>query len=579
MTIQEITDIIKKQVETYKISSDNFVSAYNRELELTKEYNGRQILELLQNADDAQSDAILIKLDTNQKTLLVCNKGDKPFETDGIKSLMIANLSNKTKKEYIGNKGLGFRSILNWANEIKIESGGCKIVFSAAIAKNTFEKKLGLTDDQQKQIIQSRGLTDKVVPFPILGIPNAEKIAQNAIWTTIIEISYKEEFETDIKKQINKFRKEILLFLNHIQQITIQIDDFETIHECKKEPSNNYEIAVIDKRQWNIYTTENELPLEYQDKNKAEKQCYKVKIAFQDDPSNKDGKLYNYFPTQHTISLPCIIHGTFDLDSSRNHLNDTEVNKYILQKTIELLKTSSKYFTNNGINWNAYKFLTPKNINSDSDLIKEFYNEQIKERDKLTIFPCINNQYCKKGEFIFYSNDFNSFFQNDFPDIFPDLLIPIPDDASIESRTYDEKELVEKINQLSSGVRLTINLRAKPIKLLVDYAKGSSVKYGLLINEQNDVIQKETTAFTPSEARNFKIPDFVKIDFLNKELYSELLKQFEIKSPNEQDNQRELQRKTKNIVNILPYDKNNIANKIISETNTIIKTDEMQKIK
>ena len=57
MTTQEMQKIISKQLETYKISSNNFISAYNRELELTKEYNGKQILELLQNADDALSDA------------------------------------------------------------------------------------------------------------------------------------------------------------------------------------------------------------------------------------------------------------------------------------------------------------------------------------------------------------------------------------------------------------------------------------------------------------------------------------------------------------------------------------------
>ena len=72
----------------------------------------------------------MIRLDKNERTLSVYNKGDNPFGTDGIKSLIIANLSNKTKIEYIGNKGLGFRSILNGSDKITIMSGGCKIIFS-----------------------------------------------------------------------------------------------------------------------------------------------------------------------------------------------------------------------------------------------------------------------------------------------------------------------------------------------------------------------------------------------------------------------------------------------------------------
>jgi hypothetical protein len=575
MTTQEVQEIISKQLETYKISPDNFISAYNRELELTKEYNGRQILELLQNADDAQSDAVLIRLDKAEKILSICNKGDKPFETDGIKSLMIANLSNKTKIEYIGNKGLGFRSILNWSDKITIRSGGCEIIFSIEIAKSIFENELGLTIEQQKQIIRDRNLTDKVIPFPILAIPQLKEITENTEWTTIIEIKYREEYENDIKKQVNEFQKEVLLFLNHIQQIIIQLDDIETNFECKKKSYPDYETATIDTKQWIVYSIENKLPDEHQDKNKAEKQRYKIKVAFQESLSNEDSKLYNYFPTQHQVSLPCIINATFDLDSSRKHLNNIKQNEYILQQTIELLKSMSEHFTKTHVDWNAYKFLTPTSTNSDSDLIKDFYRKLIEERDKLSIFPCITQQYCKKTEFAFYGDAFSVFFQNHFPNIFPNLLIP--NDIFTEKRFYNENEFVKKINTLSDNPCLTIPLRSQLIKLLIDDVGISNIKFDLLINEQNIVIPNETTSFTPSESKDFQIPGYVKIDFLNQELYQNLLRQFDIKSSNEQENQRDLQRRIKNIVNILPYDKNNIVNKIILETNFAIKKDEKQK--
>jgi hypothetical protein len=40
----------------------DLISAYNREIETKKEYNGRQLLELLQNADDEKSDEVMIKI-------------------------------------------------------------------------------------------------------------------------------------------------------------------------------------------------------------------------------------------------------------------------------------------------------------------------------------------------------------------------------------------------------------------------------------------------------------------------------------------------------------------------------------
>ena len=131
----EIQKLIGSNLKTYRDNSDRFIADYNRELELTKEYNGRQLLELLQNADDATSKEVLIDWNKNSLKLTISNKGE-PFEAKGIKSLMLANLSTKTKISYIGNKGLGFRSILNWAQQINITSNGCTISFSEKISKH-----------------------------------------------------------------------------------------------------------------------------------------------------------------------------------------------------------------------------------------------------------------------------------------------------------------------------------------------------------------------------------------------------------------------------------------------------------
>lgn len=103
---QDIEKLIASNLKTYQDNSDRFI-ADNRELELTKEYNGRQLLELLQNADDAGSSEVLIVWDKGNSKLSISNKGE-PFETGGIKSLMLANRGTKTKISYIGNKGLGF---------------------------------------------------------------------------------------------------------------------------------------------------------------------------------------------------------------------------------------------------------------------------------------------------------------------------------------------------------------------------------------------------------------------------------------------------------------------------------------
>lgn len=124
----KIKDYIKANINTYKDASRIYAD-FKDELGTTEEYNGRQIFELLQNAEDEKTDAIEFDLDTKEHILTVSNRG-KPFSSSGIHSLMIAHLSSKDKINYIGNKGLGFRSILNWAESVSIESNNCRITFS-----------------------------------------------------------------------------------------------------------------------------------------------------------------------------------------------------------------------------------------------------------------------------------------------------------------------------------------------------------------------------------------------------------------------------------------------------------------
>ena len=120
--LDEIKAVFQKKKEVYKLSPEEMLGDYKRELETIGGYNGRQLLELIQNCDDEGANKVCIKLDTTSNIISICNTG-KPFSIDGYKSLSIANLSSKSsKRTYIGNKGLGFRSVVNWSEAIKIYS-------------------------------------------------------------------------------------------------------------------------------------------------------------------------------------------------------------------------------------------------------------------------------------------------------------------------------------------------------------------------------------------------------------------------------------------------------------------------
>jgi hypothetical protein len=83
------------------------------------DYDGRTLIELLQNAHDAHAGErrdgkVLIKLDPDigeHGTLYVANSG-QPFRRRDFQSICRVALSSKRPDESIGNKGVGFKSVL-----------------------------------------------------------------------------------------------------------------------------------------------------------------------------------------------------------------------------------------------------------------------------------------------------------------------------------------------------------------------------------------------------------------------------------------------------------------------------------
>lgn len=573
----EITTIIKSNLKTYLNNSDRFIADYNRELELTKEYNGRQLLELLQNADDAGSNEVLIIWDKNNLKLTISNKGE-PFESAGIKSLMLANLSTKTKISYIGNKGLGFRSILNWAEKIDIKTNGCIISFSEKIAENVFNTQLKLSDKDKNLLRLERNLSPQTIPFPVLAIPKIKENKNLSDWTTSIEITYRQDFESDIENQLLEIREEILLFLNNIHKIKVQKGSESLELKSSKQKIENYEQVTIQDKQWKVFSKENVLPEEHQDISKNEKQFYNLKVAIKEDLSDDYNKLFNFFPTQLTISLPCIIHGTFELNSSRNHLNESKRNEFIIKELVLLMKDCALYLTKQNIDWRPLKLISTSSNTSDSKLIETFYKDLENLKNTESIYPCINNQYNKLDEAVYYSDEFNRFFKDNFPEVLPELIIPIDRQIAntFEDDTYERCYLVKEIDTLASR-KLSLELRAELIRQLAKVLpKDDKELFSLLVNESDKLISKDDLAFTPvmRSGEEFKIPNPVKVDFMNPELYDLLISKLESEFDKKEPKSRELQRSIKSVVNLQPYDSNAVIDRIITGTKDTLKTND-----
>ncbi len=154
-----IRELAASQVENYLRQPAELVGQYNREISALDGYRGRQLLELLQNADDAGVDAsagCTLLLSLSRERLVVANSG-RPFSPKGLTSLVISDCSPKQldRNRFIGCKGLGFRSVLTWTDRPLISSGPYDVCFDRARAARVVERLA----------IENQSVADEVTAF------------------------------------------------------------------------------------------------------------------------------------------------------------------------------------------------------------------------------------------------------------------------------------------------------------------------------------------------------------------------------------------------------------------------------
>lgn len=355
---------------------DLLIAENNIEKRDIKGYHGREILELLQNADDAYQKSIdigekpncelLVEISYLNNALRITNTGTF-FDKNGIKAIVQGNNSPKAGK-YIGNKGTGFRSILNWANKVRIFSGNFSVEFSKEIAKKVL---LSIKEQTQikKQITKNPDLY-----IPMLAVPqNIENTGNKNVTTIEIEIdSEKTKDDFSVEKQLDNIDLRILLFLPNISQIHIitasrdiiykrQIieDEIKTI--ClRKIVSMNLEIEE------HFYVFGEIIPKAI--KEDQEEKDILLSIAVPKDFSSFDSKhLYSFFPLLNTESpFNCIMHASYFLDDHRNTIILNEGNKTIIEEQVKFLIDVAETFIHNGQYECAYKILVPKNFSTDN---------------------------------------------------------------------------------------------------------------------------------------------------------------------------------------------------------------------
>ena len=524
------------------------------ELDMKQEYSGRELYEMIQNADDEGSPQVELLL-TEDNHLHIKNWGKRPFTKGGMLSIMRSFISTKTDIAYkdsaikpIGNKGLGFRSLLNWSDEIIIHSNGVQGSFSEKIAKREWNilKENGIKEGTlSEKDAQSFEMEREGCPLPILSIPEiqSDKITKkdtfttNGCCTTDIEVCCKDRtIINDVEQKLNKLPSSVLLFLRNIDQIHINCKG-KTRTIQRKQPidkGNNIQTISIDDNG----STSDFVVSSY----KSEDRTYEVAVAYPLGDIKICRVLHSYFPTNVRLNVPAIYHGTFELNASRNHLVQSEKNNQILQALGKMGINLAVFLTNNnllpeGKMWDAFNLLNIPKADIESAKLSSLSDSIEKQIHNINILPTVNYRYSnietaiwlgekmskwleemnycinQNNRLIYHiANQNETYFSNEghLSDLFLKKV----------KRTLDE--LYEDLNDIGKQY-MDIDERAKYIDAIVSYGSCRN-KLNILVDGNNSIITAidSNPAYVLSMAGDTILPECLKIKAVSSKLISRL---------------------------------------------------------
>lgn len=513
------------------------IQDFNNEIRTRFDYQGREIYEMLQNAEDAGAEAeseVYVVVDYSDNVISIANKGGKPFSDEGFTSILRANQSSKIGSKLIGNKGLGFRSILNWAEEIEIHSKNIKCTFSEEIAlkrwkeiqekieANIGEKKTKSFVKQVEKNAKDQGFD---IPVPILPLPKYEKTTKSKEYTTKITIKLQddESVADSIIDQLESLDERVLLFLTWCKSISITGNQVEN------------RFITCDKNKWLFYSEEGSI---------GDKE-YCISLAYPKEQSKLEdtNPLYSFFPTKINVNLPIIIHATFELTSSRNGLVDNDANKkiqeFVANAVIDFVeqKLSSFY---SAPSWDIYNAIDIDTIYDDIWTFK-YRLDSLKKTAK--IYPTINGVYECLKDIYYYSEDFSEYvisLKAKGWSGLNNILIPNkPENLDIK-KSYNEAEFQKIINQLSEWIT-SIEDRCDLIKALKEI--DTQIKFDLLLDQDNKLLSSTSGENVYINTGQYLkgLPDNLGLKFVNEDLIQYLIDNiFSIRTLGQENQKRNL---------------------------------------
>lgn len=310
----------------------------NAERILKQAYEGRYFFELIQNVRDANREIDIegkVFVEILEDKLTISNTGGE-FSEAGIESITNIGDSTKHSQEFIGHKGIGFKSILEITDAPRIVTRYGTIFFSREQTISKYNKKVGVN----------------ISNIPLFFFPHFDTFSLNGAgkgFVTKIELPYKPGVDTTaVLKDFQKIKHEQLVLLGNIKEISCKHAEGDIQYTINKNKSNHSVELTINSQPFYFKdyspASKVQIPNEIvRDLDEQERNLFKensevdIKILLQLDDKKKflpieDAKLYLFYPLNITSGFRFLLHSYFIVSPDRKELRESPLNEFLFSE-------------------------------------------------------------------------------------------------------------------------------------------------------------------------------------------------------------------------------------------------------
>lgn len=256
---------------------------------------------------------------------LIIQNNETGFNRDNVEAICAVGETTKIKDQgYIGEKGIGFKSVFRVTDNPHIFSNG----YHFSLPKFDKETRLGY-----------------IVPQWIDAHPDDLNLSETHI---ILPLTKKDFGYEKIEEMLQDIEPEVILFLSTLQEIRIETDSGDNL-TIKKDNSEVPEVGIIveGKKQGDflpnsenflVCTKRFDKPSNISHDKRRGIEKRDVSVAFPLDQNSKAvGKIFAYLPVRSDTNFPFLINADFILPSSREDLQDVPWNHWLMKCVANLV--------------------------------------------------------------------------------------------------------------------------------------------------------------------------------------------------------------------------------------------------